>query len=58
MGFRIHEDDEVSGIDLVLHAETAYDLHSTPGARPHFGGPGTGSALAHILSPDPDKKDV
>jgi len=25
--------------DLVLHAETAYDLHAaTSGGRPHFGG--------------------
>ena len=28
VGFRITEDDEVSGIDLVEHAETAYDLNS------------------------------
>jgi ammonium transporter len=27
MGFRIDEDHEVHGIDLVVHAETAYDLH-------------------------------
>lgn len=27
MGFRIDEEHEVSGIDLVIHAETAYDLH-------------------------------
>ncbi|WP_246081842.1 ammonium transporter [Nocardioides litoris] len=33
MGFRIDEDHEVSGIDLVVHAETAYDLHATAGAR-------------------------
>jgi Amt family ammonium transporter len=33
MGFRIDEEHEVSGIDLVVHAETAYDLHSTAGAR-------------------------
>ena len=35
MGFRIDEEHEVSGIDLVLHAETAYDLHGTssPPAR-------------------------
>ncbi|RJS44950.1 ammonium transporter [Nocardioides cavernaquae] len=43
IGFRVHEDDEASGVDLVLHAETAYDLHaSTGGARPHVGhGSGT-----------------
>ncbi|HWJ81355.1 MAG TPA: ammonium transporter [Nocardioides sp.] len=42
LGFRVHEDDEASGVDLVLHAETAYDLHIAGGAggRPHFGGHG------------------
>ena len=29
MGFRIHEEHEVSGIDLAVHAESAYDLHGT-----------------------------
>src|SRR3954452_3023149 len=33
LGFRIDEEHEVNGIDLVVHAETAYDLHSTAGAR-------------------------
>jgi Amt family ammonium transporter len=33
MGFRIDEEHEVSGIDLIIHAETAYDLHSTAGTR-------------------------
>ncbi|GEP33155.1 ammonium transporter [Nocardioides szechwanensis] len=33
MGFRIDEEHELSGIDLVVHAETAYDLHATAGAR-------------------------
>ena len=33
MGFRIDEEHEVSGIDLVVHAETAYDLHASAGAR-------------------------
>jgi Amt family ammonium transporter len=28
MGFRISEEDEVTGIDSVVHAETAYDLAS------------------------------
>ena len=26
MGFRVTEDDEVTGIDQVQHAETAYDF--------------------------------
>ena len=33
MGFRIDEEHEVNGIDLVIHAETAYDFHSTTGSR-------------------------
>ena len=33
VGFRIDEEDEVGGIDLAVHAETGYDLHSTAGAR-------------------------
>jgi ammonium transporter, Amt family len=35
MGFRIDAEHEVAGIDLVVHAESAYDLHSTSGTRPH-----------------------
>jgi ammonium transporter, Amt family len=36
IGFRIDPEHESTGLDLVLHAETAYDLHvSTAGARPH-----------------------
>ncbi|PPK98535.1 Amt family ammonium transporter [Kineococcus xinjiangensis] len=40
IGFRIHPDDELAGIDQVEHAETAYDLATTgagarmPGSRP------------------------
>ncbi len=26
MGFRVSEEDEITGVDLVLHAETAYEL--------------------------------
>ena len=34
MGFTISEEEEVSGIDLLEHAETAYDLGSfTGGSR-------------------------
>jgi hypothetical protein len=33
MGFRIDEEHELTGIDLVIHAETAYDVHSTAGGR-------------------------
>jgi Amt family ammonium transporter len=33
MGFRIDEQHEICGIDLVVHAETAYDLHATAGTR-------------------------
>ncbi len=41
MGFRVEEEHELSGLDLVIHAENAYDLHVTPGgARPHLGSAG------------------
>ncbi len=33
MGFRIDEEHEVNGIDSIVHAETAYDLHATAGSR-------------------------
>jgi Amt family ammonium transporter len=36
MGFRVHVDDEVSGIDLVIHGETAYDLHHLATGRASF----------------------
>jgi Amt family ammonium transporter len=42
LGFRVSEDDEALGVDLVIHAEAAYDLHATGGARPHLG-PGSGT---------------
>ena len=45
MGFRVHEEHEISGIDLVLHAETAYDLHATAGSR--SSGTGLLSSLTH-----------
>ncbi|WP_310962852.1 ammonium transporter [Nocardioides terrisoli] len=33
IGFRVDEEHEVTGIDLIQHAETAYDLHATAGTR-------------------------
>ena len=55
MGFRIDEEHEVSGIDLVVHAETAYDLHATAGARsarsrdPGLPSPATRSERNHAM---------
>jgi ammonium transporter len=46
MGFRVDEEHEISGIDLVVHAETAYDLHATSGARSS----GTGFLGQHLPS--------
>ncbi len=41
LGFRVDEEHELGGVDLAIHAETAYDLHAaTGGARPHLGGGG------------------
>ena len=45
MGFRIDEEHELSGIDLVVHAEAAYDLHATAGARATSSVLGTSSAM-------------
>lgn len=45
VGFRVHADDEALGVDLVIHAEAAYDLHPTGGARPHLG---HGSGTLHL----------
>ncbi|QGN59396.1 ammonium transporter [Nostocoides sp. HKS02] len=50
LGFRIHVDDEVSGIDLVLHAETAYDLHHLSSGRPSFH-----HGLTHPASQPPER---
>jgi len=33
MGFRVTDDEEVTGVDQVLHAETAYDFAGVGGAR-------------------------
>jgi Amt family ammonium transporter len=46
MAFRIDEEHEISGIDLVVHAENAYDLHATAGARTH--GSGVVSSVLNI----------
>jgi Amt family ammonium transporter len=48
VGFRLDEEHEVTGIDLVVHAETAYDLHATAGAR-HVAVPGLGTLGAGAL---------
>ena len=45
IGFRIDEEHEINGIDLVIHAETAYDLHATAGTR--SGGTGVLASLTH-----------
>lgn len=33
IGFRVHRDHELGGVDLALHAETAYDLHTLTTGR-------------------------
>ncbi|WGW13070.1 ammonium transporter [Saxibacter everestensis] len=37
IGFRVSEEDEFTGVDLTVHAETAYDLEGNEGSRsePH-----------------------
>jgi Amt family ammonium transporter len=41
MGFRIDEDDEVAGIDTVVHAEVAYEFGTSGGGK--FAGVGSGA---------------
>jgi ammonium transporter, Amt family len=49
MGFRVTEDEEITGVDQVLHAETAYDFAGVGGGRsavPAPGGTGTEAGTA------------
>jgi Amt family ammonium transporter len=46
IGFRISEEDEVNGVDLATHAETAYDL------APSHSGIGTLAAAKTPISSD------
>jgi ammonium transporter, Amt family len=46
IGLRISEDDEVEGIDLSAHGETAYDLHTST-----LGGSGKSGVLAPSTAP-------
>ena len=46
MGLRLDEEDEVNGIDLVAHGESAYDLHSGTSG-------GSSSVLAASTAPSP-----
>jgi Amt family ammonium transporter len=54
MRFRVAEEDEVTGIDSVVHAETGYDLDSLGGGR---SAPVTVGAQAHAMPQDPAGND-
>ena len=43
MGFRVDEEEEVAGVDLITHGETAYELNSTGGGG-KFAGVGQAAA--------------
>ena len=45
IGFRLIPEHEVSGIDLAVHGETAYDFHTVTGGR--AGGHGILRSLSH-----------
>jgi Amt family ammonium transporter len=55
IGFRISEDDEVNGIDLVEHAESAYDLGSLTGGSSR---PLASAATPVTGTPDSQKVDA
>ena len=46
MGMRVPEEDEVNGIDLTVHAETAYEFAGVGGSHLIGGGPGSGPGAA------------
>jgi ammonium transporter, Amt family len=52
VGFRVDEDDEVSGIDLAEHAETGYELHTAAG------GGRTGSSVGSPAKPAEESVNV
>ena len=51
LGLRLDEEDEVAGIDLAAHGETAYDLHTGTSG-------GGGSVLAAATAPSSTTKPV
>jgi len=51
VGFRIDEEDEITGVDLVTHAESGYDLHSTSGTRS-----GAGASTLNAGQPANERK--
>ncbi|MCC2277419.1 ammonium transporter [Streptomyces sp. ET3-23] len=57
VGFRASEDDEVSGLDQALHAETAYDFSAVGGAPAHRSAAPAPSA-AEQQPPAPNSKKV
>jgi Amt family ammonium transporter len=50
MGLRIGEEDEVSGIDLAVHAESAYEIGTV------HGGSGSGSGFLATLQAEPRRE--
>ena len=61
IGFRVSTDDEVQGVDLTIHAETAYDFGSMGGGsgfRPLVGAAAPSSAPKGPSVPDTDTERV
>ena len=57
IGFRASEDDEVSGIDQVFHAETAYDFTAV-GGSPRSTVPAADQAVSGASAPQNKKVDA
>ncbi len=61
IGFRVSRDDEIEGIDVAEHKESAYDLTSTSGGGGAFAaaGIGLGSSTSGLsASPTPERSDA
>ncbi|MEU7870467.1 ammonium transporter [Dactylosporangium sp. NPDC049140] len=52
VGFRVRPEDERAGLDLVTHAESAYELHNTGARVSHLAGTPDLPAPARSSSPD------
>lgn len=71
MGFRVAEDEEITGVDRTAHAETAYDFTGAGGGAVHRvpavalgtpgalgGGPAPTNEAERGLGPDTERVDA
>ncbi|GAA2150108.1 ammonium transporter [Humibacillus xanthopallidus] len=57
MGFTVPEEDEVAGIDLLEHAETAYDLGAFTGGSRHVSSGVVAERTRQVVADEPSSKE-